>query len=328
VYIEGQGVASNINVIPAYNSGVAPFGSATGIVIHYFPVHDANRLIDLVNSQFDYAVIHLDHPFLNLGTMGYQSNFTGGVVNVTGYPGSANGLMVTSLQNVVRDASFTLLDGQALGEGSSGGPVWITSNGAPSVVGIVSSETLAGGSGHNALITASAFHNIQSWVQEDDLTPPINPTTLGLPSQSVFRFFDTHDGGHFFTDSTAERDQVLATRKDMTFEGVGYSAINPANNDPNASPVYRFFDRQDGGHFFTTSATERDQVIATRKDMNFEGIGFSEHTSQQAGDTAVYRFFETTSGGHFFTASAAERDTVQATRSDMRFEGVAFFAPT
>ena len=63
-------------------------------------------------------------------------------------------------------------------------------------------------------------------------------------------------------------------------------------------------------------------------DMNFEGVGYSEHTSQQVGDAPVYRFFETTSGGHFFTASAAERDTVQATRSDMRFEGIAFFAPT
>jgi hypothetical protein len=88
-------------------------------------------LIDLFNSQFDYAVIHLDHPFNNIGTMGYQSSFTGGVVNVTGYPASANGLMVSSLQNDVQDGSFTLLDGQALGEGSSGGPVWITSTSIP-----------------------------------------------------------------------------------------------------------------------------------------------------------------------------------------------------
>jgi len=202
------------------------------------------------------------------------------------------------------------------------------------VVGIVSSETHDGGAGHNALITTSAFNNIQAWVQEDDsntgkqgpfATPPINPTTVGLP---VFRFFDSHDGGHFFTTSTAERDQALATRKDMNFEGVGYNAVGPASNALSAAPVFRFFDTHDGGHFFTTSAAERDQVQMTRADMNFEGVGYSEHTSQQAGDNAVYRFFETTSGGHFFTASATERDTVMATRSDMRFEGIAFFAPT
>ena len=114
----------------------------------------------------------------------------------------------------------------------------------------------------------------------------------------------------------------------MNFEGIGYGAVDPASNDPNAAPVYRFFDTHDGGHFFTTSTAERDQVQITRADMKFEGIGYSEHTTQQVGDGAVYRFFETTSGGHFFTASATERDAVQATRSDMRFEGIAFFAPT
>jgi uncharacterized repeat protein (TIGR03803 family) len=154
---------------------------------------------------------------------------------------------------------------------------------------------------------------------------PITPQTLVLP---VFRFFDTQDGGHFFTTSVAERDQVLATRQDMTFEGIGYDAVNPSANDPNATPVYRFFDTQDGGHFFTISAAERDQVLATRPDLQFEGIGYDEHATQQAGDTPVYRFFETTSGGHFFTSSAAERDQVLATRSDMHFEGIAFFAPT
>jgi hypothetical protein len=154
---------------------------------------------------------------------------------------------------------------------------------------------------------------------------PITPGTLGHP---VFRFFDTHDGGHFFATSAAERDQVLATRRDMNFEGVGYNAVDPASNDPNAAPVFRFFDTHDGGPFFTTSTAERDQVQMTRTDMNFEGVGYSEHTSQEVGDVPVYRFFETTSGGHFFTANAAERDAMQATRSDMRFEGIAFFAPT
>jgi hypothetical protein len=144
----------------------------------------------------------------------------------------------------------------------------------------------------------------------------------------VFRFFDTHDGGHFFTTSTTERDQVLTTRSDMKFEGIGYKAIDPAAPDPDATPVYRFFDTHDGGHFFTTSTVERDQVLQTRPDLKFEGAGYSEHASQISGDVPVYRFFETTSGGHFFTASATERDTVSATRADMKFEGVAFYAPT
>ena len=86
---------------------------------------------------------------------------------------------------------------------------------------------------------------------------PITPETLGHP---VFRFFDTHDGGHFFTTSATERNQVYTAPEDMNFEGVGYNAVDPATADPNAAPVFRFFDTHDGGHFFTISTAERDQV--------------------------------------------------------------------
>ena len=200
--------------------------------------------------------------------------------------------------------------------------LWNFTNGAP--FGALVADTagnLFGTSGSGVFeLTNTGFT-----ILHDDGPPPITHATLGRP---VFRFFDTHDGGHFFTTSAAERDQVLATRGDMNFEGVGYNAVDPASSDPNAAPVYRFFDTHDGGHFFTISQAERDQVLNTRPDLKFEGIGYSEHAAQQAGDSAVYRFFETTSGGHFFTASAAERDTVMATRSDMRFEGIAFYAPT
>ena len=153
----------------------------------------------------------------------------------------------------------------------------------------------------------------------------ITPATLGLP---VFRFFDTHDGGHFFTSNTAERDHVRATLPGMTYEGFAYKAADPTGGDPNALPIFRFFDPHDGGHFFTINPAERDQVLNTRPDLRFEGVGFSEHAIQEPGDSAVYRFFETTVGGHFFTSNVAERDNVLATRSDMRFEGIAFYAPT
>src|SRR5206468_4250709 len=97
---------------------------------------------------------------------------------------------------------------------------------------------------------------------------------------SAFRFFDTHDGGHFFTTSTVERDTVLATRPDMKFEGVGFQAFDDTAVD-GSSAVYRFFDTHDGGHFFTVSADERDQVLATRPDMKFEGVGYYQFSGAQ-----------------------------------------------
>lgn len=145
--------------------------------------------------------------------------------------------------------------------------------------------------------------------------------------EDTFRFFDTRDGGHFFTNSEAERDQVLATRADLKLEGVGFQSFAD-DRVAGAEEVYRFFSTRDGGHFFTTSEAERDQVLATRADLKFEGVGFYEFETDQGEDTsAVYRFFDTRDGGHFFTASETERDQVLATRADLTFEGIAFYAP-
>ena len=143
----------------------------------------------------------------------------------------------------------------------------------------------------------------------------------------TFRFFDTKDGGHFYTASVAERDQVIATRPDLVFEGLSFKSLNDASLT-GASPVFRFFDTKDGSHFYTISTAERDQVLATRSDLKLEGTAFFEFSSSQGNNsTAVFRFFDTKDGDHFYTASEAERDNVLATRPDLAFEGVAFYAP-
>lgn len=150
----------------------------------------------------------------------------------------------------------------------------------------------------------------------------VGATTIG-----VYRFFDSHYGTHFFSASSSEKNSIIATRPDLVYEGVGLSSIDPNSNDPNAAPVFRFFDSSYGTHFFTASAAERDIVIATRSDLLYEGVGFIEHTTQQPGDVAVYRFFDTHYGTHFYTADANERATVSATRPDLIDEGIGFYAP-
>jgi V8-like Glu-specific endopeptidase len=88
VWSSDNGTASNITVTPAYYYGSAPFGTASGVYCHYMAIQDPGDTISLDQSQYDFAVIHLSTPF-NLGTMGLESNFTGGLVNVTGYPAAA-----------------------------------------------------------------------------------------------------------------------------------------------------------------------------------------------------------------------------------------------
>src|SRR5204862_429206 len=83
----------------------------------------------------------------------------------------------------------------------------------------------------------------------------------------VYRFFDSNYGTHFFSASTSEKNTIIGTRPDLVYEGVGLQSIDPASTDPQAAPVYRFFDLTYGTHFFTASASERDTVIATRSDL-------------------------------------------------------------
>jgi V8-like Glu-specific endopeptidase len=180
VYHQGEGTISEITVTPGYNDATAPYSSATANYIHYFPVQDADDLISEVQSQDDIAVLHLTTSFSSLGTMGLLSDYAGGQVNVTGYPVSANGAQVQSTQTVVQDPLYTLLDGTAIGQGSSGGPVWVDGSAGPQVVGVVSSGSL-GGPGYFTQLTPSLFDDIQQWVASDNASH-VSPTPTPGPN--------------------------------------------------------------------------------------------------------------------------------------------------
>jgi V8-like Glu-specific endopeptidase len=199
VYTQGVGTASNIVVTPGYDAGSSPYGSANGTYIHYNPVEDANRSLTNMQSQDDYAVIHLSTPFTSIGYMNIAPNFAGGSVNVTGYPASARGAQVNSVQTVTLDPNFTILDGTSLGEGSSGGPLWIETAQGPAVVGLVSTEA-TNGTGYNTLITTAAFNQIEAWVAQDNAGTVVSHVPFdfngGTTSNILFRDNATGDEGY------------------------------------------------------------------------------------------------------------------------------------
>ena len=143
----------------------------------------------------------------------------------------------------------------------------------------------------------------------------------------VYRFFDMTKGTQFITSDVAERNSIINTRPDLSYEGLGMGAVQSSNGDPNALPVYRFFNSAFGTHFFTTSASEAASVSATRPDLKQESSTIFEHSTQQAGDVAVYRFFDSNNGTHFYTNSESEKASLIQTRHDMVSEGIAFYAP-
>ena len=91
-------------------------------------------------------------------------------------------------------------------------------------------------------------------------------------------------------------------------------------------PVYRFFNTRTQAHFYTTSATERDQIRNTLPQFQYEGEAFSAMGAAGAGLSPVHRFFNTQTGVHFYTISDDEKNHIQATLPQFRYEGVAYHA--
>jgi hypothetical protein len=153
------------------------------------------------------------------------------------------------------------------------------------------------------------------------------PDSTTAPT-SVYRWFDTLFGTHFFTSDPGERATVNATRPDLKAEPNDFGTVNPAANDPNSEVVYRFFDNVHGTHFFTASESEKNTILGTRPDLIFEpSSSFLEHAVQLPGDVPVYRFFDSNFGTHFYTGDVNERSTILASRPDLVPEGIGFYAP-
>jgi len=91
-------------------------------------------------------------------------------------------------------------------------------------------------------------------------------------------------------------------------------------------PVYRFYNTQNGTHFFTASAQERDAVIQGNPNYQYENIGFYASTQTAAAPNAVYRFYNSNSGSHFYTINADERAFVIANYPQFSVEGTAWYA--
>jgi hypothetical protein len=170
------------------------------------------------------------------------------------------------------------------------------------------------------------YEGVVFWVDElggtDDLTPvPVDPPD-GMTA--VYRFCNTKKGSHFYTGSPAERDYVMAHwSATYAYEGVAY-LVDPSDAE-NDDPLYRFYNRRNGTHFYTASAVERDYVIA-HYGATYAYEGPTYNVSATPSDVPVYRFYDRITGSHFYTASEAERDYVSANYSaNFTYEGVAYW---
>lgn len=152
----------------------------------------------------------------------------------------------------------------------------------------------------------------------------LSPAVVPAARTAIYRFFNAKTGAHFFTSSVSERDFVIRTYPEFSYENVAfYAYAQPATGQ---NSVVRFFNTSNGAHFYTISQAESDYVRATYPVFLYEGPIW--YAQAGAGNAAVpiYRFYKPSTGTHFYTISAAERDFVIANYRDFRYEDVAYYA--
>ena len=99
----------------------------------------------------------------------------------------------------------------------------------------------------------------------------VDPTT-DTNAVSVYRFYNSGNNSHFYTDSIAEVKTIMATNPALSLEGPAFS-VDATMQDGDIA-VYRFFEPRSDTHLYTTSTAEMTTIAATRPDLILEGPAF------------------------------------------------------
>lgn len=157
------------------------------------------------------------------------------------------------------------------------------------------------------------------------------PVAAADGATAVYRFWSPKFNGHFFTTSVAERNDVITRYPEIwNYEGVKYGAYT--SQVSGTVPLYRFWSPVYNGHFFTTDAAERDQVLARYPNVwSYEGVAYYVYPNDAnlLDANAVDRFWSPVYSHHFYTASAAEAANVKALYPTIwSYEGQSFQVPS
>ena len=117
----------------------------------------------------------------------------------------------------------------------------------------------------------------------------------------------SYSGEHFYTDSTAERDNAT-TNLGYTGEGIAcYVYDTPVGGAP--GELFRLVHPVSGDHFYTASSVERQNAVDTYG-YSYEGVACYVDVTPVVGTTPFYRLVSNSE--HFYTTSATERDFATA----------------
>ena len=133
-------------------------------------------------------------------------------------------------------------------------------------------------------------------------------TTTGTTTMPLLRGYSPASGDHFYTTSTADRDNAVA-KLGYISEDVACHVFPAAS--AGTTPLLRAYSPASGDHFYTTSTAERDNAVAKLGYIS-EDVACHVLPAASAGTTPLLRAYSPASGDHFYTTSTAERDNAVA----------------
>jgi len=144
-----------------------------------------------------------------------------------------------------------------------------------------------------------------------------------VSDDAVFRFFDPVLQIERLTANVALRDQLLAERPDLRYDG----AVFVGDDQPRDGwvPVFELLDQQTGRLYYTADLLERDALVAGSPALVDQGAVFHVPGTPGENTESVYRMENIDSGVWFFTSNVNER-LYLLLQGDWADEGVAFNA--
>ena len=205
-------------------------------------------------------------------------------------------------------------------------------------------NTLSGGTGNDYVQGGSGNDTLDGDAGNDELEGSLGNDIIDGGSgtdtaifQGLVSEYTAVESGYsiIVTDTNASRDGIDTLTSIEAFEfgwiyGQATSALlsdllNPTDVD---NGVYRFFNLGTGTHFYSASPVERNHIINTYDQFNYEGGSFKSAGAATSDTAGVHRFFNTQLGTHFFTQSEVEKDNVVATLPHYNYEGIEYQAYT
>lgn len=194
---------------------------------------------------------------------------------------------------------------------------WIKKNGAiiKITTGASDSYTVTGYEKYIRAEILDSSDNVKAWSQPLMITGPVH------------RFYNIISDSHFYTSNQAEATYINDSLYN-TYRYEGISNYAYSTNESNTIPVHRFYNRNNGSHFYTSNQNEATYVNDNLYSIyRYEGIDQYVYSTQVMGTVPIHRFYNLVNGSHFFTSNQAEATHLNDTLySTYRYEGIGCYS--